>query len=57
MFEGLEQILSRLNGYSAWKVAAQFILIWLVVFYLATLALEIGLVVKELSAANPPPQQ
>jgi hypothetical protein len=31
-------------------------LIWVLVFYLATLALEVGLVVKEMSAANPPQQ-
>jgi hypothetical protein len=31
-------------------------LIWVVVFYLVTLAIEVTLVVKELSATNPPPQ-
>ncbi len=29
---------------------------WVLVFYLATLALEVSLVVRELSAANPPQQ-
>jgi hypothetical protein len=31
-------------------------LIWVVVFYLATLAIEVGLVVRELSTASPPQQ-
>lgn len=32
MFDGLTQILTRLDGYSAWKLAVQLVLIWLVVF-------------------------
>jgi diadenylate cyclase len=32
VFEGLEQILKRLDGYSAWKVTVQLVLVWIVVF-------------------------